>query len=267
VALKIYLELILKLVLYVLILQNRKYPHISPTHLAEICCRIPTILDKELVPSVAGIMSLLGAGRQSLLRTPESTYRSRGLVDYCTRVRNQPLDDPINKKPVHNMVRVLYGRESAGPINRKLVVPTSFYAKQDLLRRTLGHLSAVYCVLFDRTGRYIMTGADDLLVKLWSAIDGRLLMTFRGASAEITDIAINLENTLLAAGSLDRVLRVWDLQTAAPIAVLTGHTGMITSVNFCPSPKNQFKFLVTTSTDGSVAFWHYIPGKGSRSFA
>lgn len=133
-------------------------------------------------------------------------------------------------------------------------------------RRTLGHLSAVYCVLFDRSGKYIITGADDLLVKLWSAIDGRLLATFRGASAEITDIAINLDNTLLAAGSLDHILRVWDLQTGGPIAVLCSHTGMITSVNFCPSPRMDPKYLVTTSTDGSVAFWQYTIKNGRASF-
>jgi len=63
-----------------------------------------------------------------------------------------------------------------------------------------------------------LQGADDLLVKIWSVIDGRLLATLRGASAEITDIAVNTENTLLAAGSIDKILRVWCLQTTAPVS-------------------------------------------------
>lgn len=45
----------------------------------------------------------------------------------------------------------------SGPIIRQHTIPPSFYSKQSLLRRTLGHLSAVYCVLFDRSGKYIMT--------------------------------------------------------------------------------------------------------------
>ena len=48
-------------------------------------------------------------------------------------------------------------------------------------------------------------GADDNLVKIWSSSDGRLLATLRGHSAEISDIAVNCENTLLAAGSCDKV--------------------------------------------------------------
>ncbi|XP_058119125.1 bromodomain and WD repeat-containing protein 3 [Anopheles coustani] len=245
---------------------ERKYPHIGPQHLLEVCTRIGPLLDKELPPAVSGVLSALGAGRQSLLRTKESVSCPRQLVDYYTRLHDRPLSDVLNRNNTHNLVKVLYGRESAGPLTRRQAVPTNFYTKQTLQRRTLGHLSAVYCVLFDRTGKYIITGADDFLVKLWSAIDGRLLATFRGASAEITDIAINLDNTMLAAGSLDRILRVWDLQYGGPIAVLSGHTGMITSVNFCPSPKTDLRYLVTTSTDGSVAFWEYSTRAGKTTF-
>ncbi|XP_052896754.1 bromodomain and WD repeat-containing protein 3 [Anopheles moucheti] len=246
---------------------ERKYPHVGPEHLLEICCRIGPLLDKALPPAVPGVMSILGAGRQSLLRTKESVTRPRQLIDYYTRKHDRPLSDVVNRNNTHNLLKVLYGRESAGPLIRRQAIPASFYSKQTLQRRTLGHLSAVYCVLFDRTGKYIITAADDFLVKLWSAIDGRLLATFRGASAEITDIAINLDNTMLAAGSLDRILRVWDLQFGGPIAVLSGHTGMITSVNFCPSPKSDLRFLVTTSTDGSVAFWEYTTRNGKTTFS
>lgn len=32
------------------------------------------------------------------------------------------------------------------------------------------------------------------------------------------DIAVNFDNTLLAAGSLDRILRVWCFQTMSPVS-------------------------------------------------
>ena len=83
-------------------LQEQKYPHITPNHLLEICCRIGPILDKELSPSVPGILSLLGAGRQSLLRTTESVFKSRTLLDYCTRLHNVSLPDSAVTKPIHN---------------------------------------------------------------------------------------------------------------------------------------------------------------------
>lgn len=244
---------------------ERKYPHIGPTYLLDICRRIGPILDKEIKPSVPGVTSLLGAGRQSLLRNADGLQQqSIHIVQYGTRQHGCPVIDPVGFTKQHNLVRVLQGREIAGPLQRRQAVPTRLYSKQLLFSRTLGHLSAVYCLLFDRSGRYVITGADDLLVKIWSAIDGRLLVTLRGASAEITDIAVNTENSLLAAGSIDKILRVWCLQTTAPVAVLTGHTGMITSVHFCPLVRGNVRYLVSTSSDGSVSFWSYSrlsPGK------
>uniref|UniRef100_A0A8C9UDW6 BRWD/PHIP N-terminal domain-containing protein n=1 Tax=Serinus canaria TaxID=9135 RepID=A0A8C9UDW6_SERCA len=49
-----------------LVLSNK---HVAPDHLLQICKRIGPILDKEIPPSISRVNSLLGAGRQSLLRT------------------------------------------------------------------------------------------------------------------------------------------------------------------------------------------------------
>ncbi|KZC10837.1 PH-interacting protein, partial [Dufourea novaeangliae] len=245
---------------------EKKYPHIGPDHLLQICGRIGPVLEKEVPPCIPGAISLLGAGRQSLLRTHEDVLRRvRGIVYYSGRIGGKPFMELSYGSSVPNIVRALQGRENSGPLSRREAILTKFYNRMQLYRHTLGHLSAVYCVLFDRTGKYIITGADDLLVKVWSSIDGRLLATFRGASAEIMDIAVNFDNSLLAAASLDRILRVWCFQTMSPVAVLSGHSGMITSVNFCPISCNGVFYLVSTSTDGSVAFWSHIKKMNERA--
>ena len=77
---------------------------------------------------------------------------------------------------------------------------------------------------------HLFQGADDQLVKVWQASDGRLKATLRGHSAEITDLDVNYENTMLASGSCDKVIRVWCIRTKAPVVILMGHTGMITSL-------------------------------------
>lgn len=100
-----------------------------------------------------------------------------------------------------------------------------------------------------------MTGADDLLVKVWSAIDGRLAATLRGAGAEITDVCASYDGALLACGSVERLVRVWCLATGAPKAVLHAHAGTITSVQWSPGAHGELRWLASTSTDGSVAFW------------
>lgn len=52
---------------------------------------------------------------------------------------------------------VLGGRELCGSAQLRTVMPAKSYAKLNLLFKALGHLTAVYCVAFDRTGDYLMT--------------------------------------------------------------------------------------------------------------
>ncbi|EGW08100.1 Bromodomain and WD repeat-containing protein 3, partial [Cricetulus griseus] len=204
--------------------------HIPPDYLLKICERIGPLLDKEIPQSVPGVQTLLGVGRQSLLRDAKVNITSARQLTGCSRFSH--------------------------------VFPSSAYQHIKMHKRILGHLSSVYCVAFDRTGRRIFTGSDDCLVKIWATDDGRLLATLRGHSAEISDMAVNYENTLIAAGSCDKVVRVWCLRTCAPVAVLQGHSASITSiqdkvvaVQFCNNG-DSLRF-VSGSRDGTARIWQY----------
>lgn len=48
------------------------YRHLAPDHLLQICHRLGPLLEQEIPQSVPGVQTLLGAGRQSLLRTNKS---------------------------------------------------------------------------------------------------------------------------------------------------------------------------------------------------
>jgi bromodomain and WD repeat domain-containing protein 1/3 len=124
-----------------------------------------------------------------------------------------------------------------------MLIQPEFYKTCNTYKRVLGHLSAVYCVCFDRTGRYILTGADDNLIKIWNAIDGRLLATLRGHDKEISDIKVNFENTLLVSGSCDKTIRVWNLKTIESTTVLQGHSAMVTSIEVFASYFLSFSIL------------------------
>ncbi|XP_031429776.1 bromodomain and WD repeat-containing protein 1 [Clupea harengus] len=232
--------------------------HIAPDHLLQICKRIGPILDKEVPPSVSGVGSLLGTGRQSLLRTSKdcSVVKWKGSF-FAALHRGRPPERPSSCHSAPNLVKVCRGRELTGAQRYSSVNPVSNYQNMKMHRRILGHLSAVYCIAFDRTGLRIFTGSDDCLVKIWSSFDGRLHSTLRGHSAEISDLAVNFENTLIAAGSCDKTIRVWCLRTCAPVAVLQGHTGSITSLQFSPFAKGPKRYMVSTGTDATVCFWQW----------
>ncbi|XP_010884066.2 bromodomain and WD repeat-containing protein 3 isoform X2 [Esox lucius] len=232
--------------------------HIAPDHLLQICRQIGPILDKEVPSCVPGIHSLLGTGRQSILQTSKGyvSVRRKG-SSFAALHRGRPPEMPLTCKNPPNLVYVYRGRELTGTQRFSTVNPVSNYQRIRLHRRILGHLSAVYCIAFDRTGLRIFTGSDDCLVKIWSSFDGRLHSTLRGHSAEISDLAVSFENTLIAAGSCDKTIRVWCLRTCAPMAVLLGHSGSITSLQFSPFAKGSKRYLVSTGTDATICFWQW----------
>uniref|UniRef100_A0AAY4C4D3 Bromo domain-containing protein n=1 Tax=Denticeps clupeoides TaxID=299321 RepID=A0AAY4C4D3_9TELE len=233
------------------------YSHVSPDHLLRVCERVGPLLEREVPASVPGVQSLLGTGRQSLLRTNKSckhvVWKGSALAAlHCGRPPEPPVIYGSPPSIGESDCRRLNGSYRLGQL-----VPTVVYQHMKMHKRILGHLSSVYCVTFDRTGRRIFTGSDDCLVKIWATDVGRLLATLRGHAAEISDMAVSYENTLLAAGSCDKMIRVWCLQTCTPLAVLEGHGASITSLQFSPFCSGSKRFLSSTGADGSICFWQW----------
>ncbi|XP_078699475.1 bromodomain and WD repeat-containing protein 3-like isoform X1 [Branchiostoma floridae x Branchiostoma belcheri] len=239
----------------------QRNPHVSQQHLLQVCKRVGPLLDAQVRPSVPGVRTLLGLGRQSLLRHADDfkkvQWKGPTLAAKASGSHGN-LMPPVNYGHAPAACHVVNARQLLGVAKRHFLAPAqTTYSKYSMHLRVLGHLSAVYCIAFDRTGKCIITGADDNLLKIWSAHDGRLVATLRGMSSEITDMAVNYENTLLAAGSVDKTIRVWDMKTLAPVSVLMGHSAMVTSLQFCPSARGSQRFLASTGADGTVCFWQW----------
>jgi hypothetical protein len=109
----------------------------------------------------------------------------------------------------------------------------------------------VYCLRFDRTARYFITGADDYLIKVFylgaaqsskikNPVDGSrdlkcnyganargavLVCSLRGHAGVINDIDVSSDNCFLATASVDGDVRIWGLKDGCPIAILRGHKG------------------------------------------
>ena len=205
--------------------------------------QFPQVTGQHLTAVTSWLRSLTGGSPRSLLCLPGRRSRlNRANKSVLSIISNQSL----------GLSRSRHRHLSTGPVY------SSVYSRLQLQRRCLGHLSSVFCLLFDKTGQFIFTGADDLLVKMWGTHNGRLYFTFRGASAEISDMAVSEDNRLLAAGSTDKIIRVWCLLTAAPVTVLSKHTGTITALHFCPCAVSSVSsYLAATSGDGTVSFWKY----------
>ncbi|XP_040194940.1 bromodomain and WD repeat-containing protein 1-like isoform X5 [Rana temporaria] len=231
---------------------------VAPDHLLKLCQSLTTFLDNHSPANLSRASSLLGLVKQSTLRTEKGHRNAQwSQKSFATLQRGRPPEVPVTRRNPPFLVDVHQGKHLTGAMQFTSAFPVTMYQQIKMQRRILGHLSSVYCVAFDRTGQRIFTGSDDCLVKIWSALDGRLLATLRGHSAEISELTVNYENTLIAAASCEKIIRVWSLRTCAPVAVLQGHSVSVTSLLFSPLVKGSVRYLVSTGGDATVCLWHW----------
>lgn len=73
--------------------------------------------------------------------------------------------------------------------------------------------------------------------------------------AGVTSVCISPDGRLVAAGSLDTVVRIWDVQSGQLVERLKGHRDSVYSVAFTPDGKG----LVSGSLDKTLKYWDVRP--------
>ncbi|KAK4070974.1 uncharacterized protein Triagg1_6341 [Trichoderma aggressivum f. europaeum] len=85
-------------------------------------------------------------------------------------------------------------------------------------------------------------------------------LLIEGRSNYIECMTFSHGSTLLASGSRDHTLKIWDLDTGECLQQMTGHTGAILSVDF----SHDSSRLVSASADHSIRIWHTDTGECFR---
>jgi WD40 repeat protein len=110
-----------------------------------------------------------------------------------------------------------------------------------------------WCIALDPAGVLLAIGTDRGGTLLWdleaAQVRGRL-----EASAAVRFLAFSPDGQRLAAAEASRV-QVWDVQSAARVASLTGHDKQVWAVAFSPTSGAGRETLFSGSQDGTVRVW------------
>lgn len=241
-----------------------RYAHIEKDHLIKLLKQLllraaPSLHGKvgRNAPNAADVPTLLGTGSFSLLDCGGN--KENGQIKPLPAYLRWP---HIQSDQVHGLsLREIGGgfrKHHRAPSIRSacyaIAKPSTMVQKMQNVKKLRGHRDAVYCAIFDRSGRYVITGSDDRLVKIWSMETAFCLTSCRGHEGDITDLAVSSNNALVASGSNDFIIRVWRLPDGVPISVLRGHTGAVTAIAFSPRPSSLYQ-LLSSSDDGTCRIW------------
>jgi WD40 repeat protein/serine/threonine protein kinase len=101
-------------------------------------------------------------------------------------------------------------------------------------------------------GKYLALCLErENVARLYEVASGRQ-MPLSGHHDFVSGLAFSADNAMLATGSMDGTIRLWDTATGNTRALLPGHLEEVTDVSFSPDGRT----LASLNQGGSVKLWH-----------
>jgi WD40 repeat protein/serine/threonine protein kinase len=143
----------------------------------------------------------------------------------------------------------------------------------------LRHACSVFGVAFSPDGRWIASGGQNGIVKVWDAGTGQLADEFQAHESHVRSLAFSSDGRILATASWDHTAKVWEFHPERAtdkqmlLHTLTGHGDEVNSVAFSPDNRS----LASAGYDNAVRIWdlatsqeifkHQRPGRSVPRFA
>ena len=130
-----------------------------------------------------------------------------------------------------------------------------------------GHTNAVLSLALSPDRSYLASGHEDQTVRLWDIKSGAIVQTLREHTNRVWSVAfqpatpqqslVRGARGVLASGSADYTIKLWDWELGNCLQTLYGHTSWVWSIAFNPNGTQ----LASGSYDQTVKLWNISTGE------
>ncbi|RYP51599.1 hypothetical protein DL768_003106 [Monosporascus sp. mg162] len=113
----------------------------------------------------------------------------------------------------------------------------------------------IQSVCFSPDGKYLATGGQDKLIRVWDINSRTIRNTFSGHEQTIHSVDFARDGRTIASGSGDRTVRLWDFEIGKPLWVLSVEDA-VTSVAI----SSDTKYVAASSLYTSLRVWNIQTG-------
>lgn len=119
-------------------------------------------------------------------------------------------------------------------------------------RTILGHSDQIYRLAFSPNGKIVATASWDRSIKLWNAVDGKLIRTLDGKhNSWILGLNFSPDGKMLVSSSQDKTAKIWSVEGNL-LYTLIDHKGDVNDVVFSPNGK----IIASASSDQTIKLWN-----------
>jgi WD40 repeat protein/DNA-binding winged helix-turn-helix (wHTH) protein len=119
----------------------------------------------------------------------------------------------------------------------------------------LPHDGSVVDGVFGPNGKQIITTSDDHKARLWSSATGQPLFTLQH-DGPVRRAQFSCDGRYIVTASNDETARVWNTADGRLLALLEGHSDVVSDAAFTPDGHS----IVTASGDGTLRIWNTASG-------